>query len=120
MSPHSQAAGPESDYLLYCGGCHLRSGAGIPPDIPDLRRDMDRFARSRLGRDYPVRVPGSAQADLTDAELAAVLNWMLDRFYTKTEDIARYTGDEVGRYRASTLADPLAYRAALLLRMEAD
>ena len=35
----ASAASPRTDYLLYCGGCHLENGSGDPPEIPDLRAE---------------------------------------------------------------------------------
>lgn len=106
-------ADPRFDYLLYCAGCHLEDGSGAPPEVPDLRTDLARFADSPQGRDYLARVPGSSQAPLSNQRLAAVLNWMLDAFYGG-HDVAPYSPEEIGRYRASPLLDPLKYRADLV------
>ncbi|MEJ2013829.1 MAG: cytochrome c [Anaerolineales bacterium] len=73
-------ADERSDYLLHCAGCHRPDGTGLPPDVPSLVGPLGRIASSPAGRDYLARVPGAAQAPLTDAELAAVLNWVLAEF----------------------------------------
>ena len=105
-------ADPEYDYLLHCAGCHLPDGAGAPPLVPDLRADLGQLAALPDGRAYLVRVPGSAQAPISDAALAALLTWMVERF--TGVPTAPFAADVVGRQRAAPLADPLRFRAALL------
>ena len=64
-------------------------------------------------RRYLARVPGSAHAPITDAELADVLNWMLEQFNADTlpEDFKKLTVEEVTKAREESLADPNQYRA---------
>ncbi len=107
-------ADPAFDYLLHCGGCHLESGAGDPPLVPDLREHTARFASYPAGRAYIVQVPGSSQAPLSDAALAALLNWLIPRV-SEGETFEPFTADEIGGYREETLLDPLARRAELLV-----
>lgn len=113
LSVGGAAADARFDYLLYCAGCHLEDGSGAPPEVPDLRTDLVRFARMPDGRDYLARVPGSSQAPISNERLAAVLNWMLDSFYDG-HDAPVYTAEEVGNYRVSPLLDPLRHRSELL------
>jgi mono/diheme cytochrome c family protein len=114
------AAGPSAAeqakvlYQLHCQGCHLPDGSGRPGAVPSLA-GVARFATLPEGRAYLVGVPGSAQAPLSDVELAAVLDWMLAEF--GPEDVAArvapYTAAEVRRYRVP-LADVEEVRASLL------
>jgi hypothetical protein len=104
---------PRFDYVLYCAGCHLENGGGDPPEVPDLRRDMDVLIRMPEGRAYLARVPGSADAPITDAQLAGVLNWMMATFYPE-QRFEDYTAREIVGYRRTPLLDPLKLRAALL------
>ncbi len=113
LGPSRAGADPAFDYLLHCGGCHLENGAGDPPRVPDLREHLDHFASFSEGRAYLVRVPGSAQAPLSDEALAAVLNWLLERLY-EGRQYTRFSGVEVSAYRSQPLLDPLARRAELL------
>jgi hypothetical protein len=111
-----QAAGDaRSDYLLHCAGCHRPDGTGLPPDVPSLVGPLGRIAASRAGRDYLARVPGAAQAPLTDAGLASVLNWVLAEFNADTlpSSFEPLNGREVGQSRAHVLADPLKARSEL-------
>jgi len=112
-------AGARSDYLLHCGGCHLENGAGNPPEVPDLRRDIDWLAGSADGRSYLTRVPGASQVPISDDRLAAILNWILETYYPGSAAIRSFTGDEVGRTRGQPLYDPLAARAELATRRAA-
>jgi mono/diheme cytochrome c family protein len=109
------AAGPHSDYLLHCAGCHLPDGTGLPPEVPSLAGPLGSIAASPAGRDYLARVPGAAQAPLTDAELAAVLNWVLQEFNADTlpASFAPLEAAEVGKSRARVLADPRKMRDQL-------
>ena len=108
-------ADPRVDYLLHCSGCHLPDGAGAPPEVPTLRGSLGRIVATPEGRDYIARVPGSAQAPISDADLAEVLNWTLATFNSSTlpEDFEPLTPEEVGTSRSNILADPLSYRAEL-------
>lgn len=104
-----------TDYLLHCAGCHLPQGKGVPPEVPTLVESLGRIAASEEGRDYIARVPGASQAPITDAQLAAVLNWVLLEFNSETlpGSFIQLTAEEVGKSRARVLSDPLKMRKAL-------
>jgi mono/diheme cytochrome c family protein len=97
------------DYLLSCGGCHELDGSGSAR-VPSLR-GLDRLLARPGGRDYVLRVPGVASAPLSDARLAALLDWIFVHFDNHVD--ARFTAAEVARARAEPLVDPKAARAAL-------
>jgi len=113
------ARAPRIDYMLECQGCHLPDGGGRPDVVPSLR-GVGRFLRVPGGRAYLVRVPGSAQAPLDDASLAAVLTWMVREFGPPevAERMQPYTAEEVGRLRARPLLDVVPVRRELLRRLE--
>lgn len=106
-------ASPRSDYLLHCGGCHLEDGSGTPPEVPDLRKDIDWLAASPQGRSYLTRVPGASQVPISDARLAAVFNWILETYYPDRENVLRFSGAEVEKTRQIPLYDPLKHRETL-------
>jgi len=108
-------ADPRSDYLMHCAGCHLADASGLPPDVPSLAGPLGRIVSSPAGRDYVARVPGAAQAPLSDDELAAVLNWLLVEFNRATlpADFRPLRAAEVARSRARVLADPVKLRNEL-------
>ncbi len=106
----------EEHYVLHCRGCHRPDGHGMPDKgVPDLHETIGRLASLPGGRAYLVRVPGTAQAPIDDAAVAALLNWMLDRYSTRTlpADFAPYTAEEVARYRVDPLLDATAERQRL-------
>ena len=82
---------PEINYMLHCQGCHLPGGIGHPGIVPKMQGEIGAFLASAAGRAYLVQVPGAAQSSLDDAELAAVLNWMLPAFDKRVTRISRVT-----------------------------
>lgn len=108
-----QAASPRTHYLLYCSGCHLVSGEGNHPNVPTLHNELGRMLSVPEMRSYLVQIPGAAQAPITDAELTAVINWVLQQWNGDTlpADFQPYQADEVSAARSHILADPLRYRS---------
>lgn len=105
-------ASPRTNYLLYCSGCHLVNGEGKHPNVPTLHDELGRMMEVREMREYLVRIPGAAQAPVTDQELTEVINWVLEQWNTNTlpENFEMLTLDEVTAARKEILADPLRYR----------
>jgi hypothetical protein len=97
----------EHDFILSCSGCHRIDGRGSR-DVPSLH-DMRELADRPGAREYWVRVPGAAQAPLSNERLAALMNWLVARFTARSPD-PPYTSSEVARLRAKPLRDPLAVR----------
>jgi len=110
----------QADYMLNCQGCHLPDGRGFPErQVPDLREQMGRFLSVPGGREYLVQVPGAAQTALADADLARLLNWMLNSFSAAEVpgDFQPYTAAEVGLLRQHPLASPSSIRVELLVQI---
>jgi len=107
---------PRVNYMLHCQGCHLPGGIGHPGLVPNMNGEIGRFLSSDAGRAYLVQVPGSADSDLDDGELAEVINWMLSEFDPGRVDVdfKRFTGAEVTSYRATRMINVSATRRALL------
>jgi mono/diheme cytochrome c family protein len=110
----AHAEAPRIDYMLQCQGCHGAAGRGAPGTVPSLA-GVGRFLAVPGGREYLVRVPGSSQSALDDAELAEVLNWMIREFDPR--DFAPYTAEEVARVRRPPLDDVEAVRRELERRL---
>jgi len=107
------SASPEQDYVLYCMGCHGETAQGVPGKIPPLATTLARFMRTSAGRDYLLRVPGAANSALPDAQLAAVLNWLSERYPVPgASPPAPFSTEEVARVRHTPLADVHAARRA--------
>jgi mono/diheme cytochrome c family protein len=113
FAPVARAYTPAVEYALHCQGCHLADGRATPGSVPALAGTVARLSRTPGGREYMARVPGVAQAPLADAELASLLNWVVQRF-GPADGFAPYTGEEVGRLRAQPLVDVAAARRVLL------
>ena len=108
-------ADTRTDYLLHCSGCHLADGSGAPDDVPSLHDSPGQIITVAQGRGYLVRVPGSSQAMLDDASLAAVINWVLTEFSATAlaNDFEPLTVEEVKEACSNVLMDPLKFRAEL-------
>ncbi len=72
------------------------------------------------GRDFLVRVPGSANAALDDAALAELLNWILVTMSPAElpPDWTPYTAGEVRELRAAPLREVEKVRARLVRSIE--
>ena len=102
-------------YLLNCWGCHGSHGEGIKGTAPPLI-NLGDFLKTDDGRAYIIEVPGVSLSALSDAQIATVMNWVLDNMSKDhlPRDFSPYTADEVHRYRATRLADLSKTRRALL------
>ena len=110
LSPAGHAS-PAQDYTLYCMGCHGPEAEGVPGKIPALAVTLTLFMRSPQGRNYLARVPGAANSALSDAQLAAVLNWLAARFPpADAPPPAPFTIEEIASVRRIPLADVKAAR----------
>jgi len=106
---------PRVNYQLQCMGCHTADGAGQPGRVPSVRASLGRLAVTPEGRSFLIRVPGVAQSPLSDADTAAVLNWMIRTLSDPPpERFEAFTAEEVARSRHQPLADVSAARAKLL------
>ncbi|MDD9853002.1 MAG: cytochrome c [Deltaproteobacteria bacterium] len=76
----AESARARINWLLNCQGCHRADASGLPGGAPNMAGEVSRFLNVKGGREYLVRVPGVANAPLSDADLAALLNWMLRTF----------------------------------------
>ena len=115
-APPARAFAPAVDYAVHCQGCHLADGRATPGSVPALAGTVRELARTAAGRDYMARVPNVAQAPLSDAELAALLNWVVARFAGPAiaAQVPPYAADEIARLRAEPLVDVEAARRAAL------
>ncbi len=96
-----QLASGQSHYLESCGGCHGIQGTSTPRYVPELRGIVGRFMCSSTGRQYLVRLPNVAFADVDDQALADLMNFMVFQLggASAPTDARPYTKAEVGRLR---------------------
>ena len=114
-------ASPAQDYMLYCMGCHGPEARGVPGKIPPLAGALSRYMRTPEGRNYVLRVPGAANSALSDAQLAAVLNWLATTYGVSGEAVpAAFTVEEVTQVRHQPLASVLATRTAVVQALSAS
>ncbi|HEV2286498.1 MAG TPA: cytochrome c [Steroidobacteraceae bacterium] len=101
-------ATPAQDYILYCMGCHGAEAQGVPGKVPPLAGSVALLMASAVGRNYVLRVPGAANSALSDEALAAVLNWLAQRYPPpggSAPAAAPFTAAEVGSLRHAPLAN---------------
>ncbi len=108
--------------MIHCMGCHLVDGSGAPEaGIPSFANRVGYYLTVSDGRPYLAQVPGAADSPLDDAALAAVLNWILERFggVSLPERYDPVTVDEVRAYRNDRPADIDAERRRFAPQIDA-
>lgn len=110
------------NYQMNCQGCHTPTGVGgglSEQVVPDLTNNLGVFLKTQIGREYLVRVPGSANSVLSDEYLAEVLNWMLVQYAgdSLNKGWQPYQAEEVGRYRSEPLYEVIEYRQRLIAEL---
>ncbi len=107
------------NYMTECQGCHLPDGSGQKGSVPSMKDELHRFLKVDGGREFLVQVPGSANSKLSDADLAALLNWLLPKMGGVTADgFKPYTPEEVATIRSERLVDVTGTRAALVAKFD--
>lgn len=116
--PELNAKRAKFNYQLFCQGCHLADGSG-GRGVPNMKGFVGNFLQSQQGREYLVRVPGSANSPLDDEQLAELINWKLITFGGDSvpSQWRAYNADEVANYRAEPLFEVLSYRQELLKQL---
>jgi mono/diheme cytochrome c family protein len=120
--PASAAEPGRQYYVLNCAGCHQFDGSGSRAhEIPNMRGAVGHFLRLPEGRAFLVRVPGTANSKLRDAQIATMLNWMVYEFSRAEVPsyFKPYTPEEVTRLRHAPLDDVAARRAAIVAKLAA-
>lgn len=104
------------NYQMFCQGCHTPDGSGAK-SVPRMKDHVGFFLETTAGREYLVRVPGSATSALNDEQLAEVLNWIILEFAGDSADdnYARYTAVEVAQLRQQPLNEVVQHRAQILV-----
>jgi hypothetical protein len=107
---------PSVNYQMQCMGCHTPDGSGAAGRVPSMRSTLLPFSAVSTGRQYLVQVPGASQSPLSDAELADLLNWMIENLSDEPEEAAftHFTSGEVANYRRKPLVEVRATRERLL------
>lgn len=107
------------NYMTECQGCHLPDGSGQKGTVPSMKAELHRFLTVEGGREFLVQVPGSANSKLSDADLAALLNWLIPKMGgTAADGFQPYTPEEIATYRSQRLVDVTGTRAALVAKFD--
>ncbi len=119
---HAGAAAPESAAAnLKRNGRSPHDGRGIGGSVPSMKGELYRFLDVKGGRAFLVQVPGSANSKLSDADLAALINWLVPKMGGPAEGgFKAYTPEEVAAYRAKRMVDVVGTRAALIASFPAQ
>ena len=118
-----RANSPEVTYMLHCSGCHGLSGAGNPAGgIPPFRDKVGVFSHLAEGRRYVANVPGVVGSSLNAAEIAEVLNYVMDTWAGPSLARAFIPFDEaeVAAYLRDPVADPVVLRREVAKKLEAQ
>jgi|TARA_B100000315_G_scaffold239165_1_gene257670 hypothetical protein len=111
----------QTNYMLNCQGCHRHDGAESPDGaVPGMRDFIGHFLSVPGGREFLVQVPGSANAAISNAELAELLNWLLQRISREQlpDAFSPYTETEVAHLRRTPEDDVVGTRATLVRAIE--
>ena len=105
------------NYMLNCQGCHGPDAQGSETaNVPRMKDFVGNFLKVRGGREFLVQVPGSANASVSDVELAELLNWMIPEVSSSAmpEQFVPYTPEEITKLRYSPEEDVVGTRAKLV------
>src|SRR5258705_9634899 len=107
---------PSVNYMLQCMGCHAPDGSGAAGRVPSIRATLLPFSAVVAGRQFLVQVPGASQSTLSNAELADLLNWMIENLSNEPRELVfkRFTAAEVASYRRKPVLEVPAPREHLL------
>jgi len=105
---------PRATYLGRCGGCHGVDGHSADGLVPDLKDSAGYFLCDDETRGYAARLPNVAFSQISDADLAAMLNYVMFDLGGKSAPAGAqaYTAVEMGRLRREplTITGLKAYR----------
>ncbi len=109
------------NYQMLCQGCHTPDGTG-GMDTPKMKNHVGNFLRSQKGREYLVRVPGSANSTLDAEQLAEVLNWIITEMGGESvpKNMQYYTATEVAALRKNPLFEVTEYRNQLVAELSRE
>ncbi|MGD9740705.1 MAG: hypothetical protein AB7O56_11515 [Bauldia sp.] len=118
----AQERGPHTNYILRCAGCHGLEGNGVPnAGIPAFPGFVGVFAGDEDGRTYLFHVPGVVGASLSNAEIAALMNYVMERWAGPSLPAAYvpFTEAEVAMRRAIAVPSVVDFRRAVVERLAA-
>lgn len=112
-----------TNYVLKCIGCHMANGRGLPQaGIPDFVDSIGYFASSPVGRAYLANVPNVRGDGLSDADTAALLNFIIDVWAGKSKptDFIPFDAEELGQLRQKTTGNVVDIRRDVVDHLAAE
>lgn len=109
----------QSSYMEGCGGCHGLLGSSVRENIPELRGEVGWFMCTPRGREYIIRLPNVAFANVDDAKLADLMNFVVFQLGGDSVPAGAlpYSEKEVGTLRRRPLKNmPLAQMRSEILK----
>lgn len=95
----------EYNWTMHCLGCHQEDATGSWNGAPNMVGEVAKFLSLKEGREFLGRVPGVAFVELSDHEVAELLNWLVQEFdeVHMPENFRPYTAVELKDLRSSPL-----------------
>lgn len=119
----AEMTSPRALYLLRCSGCHRANGEGSPSGgVPPLPGYFGPMAADPDGRLYIAHVPGVSAARLNEAQLAKVLNYLIDEWGQQPDRVTPdyFTVKELRALKATPVQDIVEFRRGIVKRMEEE
>ena len=112
----------KTNYVLRCIGCHVADGTGLPgAGIPNFVDQVGVFAGLPEGRAYLMHVPGVIGSSLSDAEVADLLNYIMETWAGPSlpPNYVPFSADEVASLRVAEVGNVVKYRRIVAERLAA-
>lgn len=117
LAPGVESPGrAQMNWMLHCQGCHRADGTGNAGGTPNVVGEIAQFLSVEGGREYLIRVPGVANAGLSNDQLAELLNWTLVTFDPEhvPAEFEPFSAEEIAAGRGQPyVSEAAAVRAAL-------
>lgn len=126
LASHAQASTSTMErpliYKLHCEGCHMADGAGHKGFVPSFVGQIGSFTHSPEGRKFIIQVPGVSQSELSNREIADLMNWLLVAYDPDglSSDFTPYDEREVEGWRNNPISDTAQLRRTILQDVEHD
>ena len=107
-------------YKLHCEGCHKPDGSGHIGFVPTFVDSIGAFVHVKEGRDFIIKVPGVSQSELSNRDIAELMNWLRVAYDPDglPDDFVPYSEAEVEHLRNQPISDTIRRRKAVLEQIE--
>lgn len=100
----------------------MADGAGHKGFVPSFVGQIGSFTHSPEGRKFIIQVPGVSQSELSNREIADLMNWLLVAYDPDglSSDFTPYDEREVEGWRNNPISDTAQLRRTILQDVEHD